>query len=161
MNAFVKTAKICIKNKVDFILISGDLFNTSLPGIDRLKTTVDVLKNIKDNKIPVYIIPGSHDFSPSGRTMLDVLESAGLLKNVVKGEVVEEKLRLKFTKDPSGAKITGMLGRKGSLEKAFYQDLDLKSLEKEDGFKIFMLHSAITELKSKDMELYKLESYYL
>ena len=34
--------------------------------------------------IEVYVIPGSHDFSPSGKTMLDVLENSGLVINVNK-----------------------------------------------------------------------------
>ena len=77
--AFVKAVDTCIEKEVDFILIAGDLFHTSLPSIDRLKQTVIKLKQLKDKNIPVYIIAGSHDFSPSGKTMLDVLENAGLV----------------------------------------------------------------------------------
>jgi DNA repair exonuclease SbcCD nuclease subunit len=85
--------------------------------------------------------------------MLDVLEEAGLCINVVKGEVFNKKLRLKFTIDKkTGAKITGMLGKRGMLEKAFYEELDRKNLEKEPGFKIFMFHTALTELKPKHLE---------
>ena len=114
--AFTKAIDTCIENIVDFILISGDLFNTYLPSIDRLKSAVIKLKQLKDKNIPVYIIAGSHDFSPSGRTMLDVLESAGLLKNVVKGEVIDNKLKLNFTIDKkTNTKIAGMLGKKVSL----------------------------------------------
>jgi len=156
LEAFKKAINICIQEKVDFILIAGDLFNTSLPGIDYLKEVVKLLKSLKDKDIAVYVIAGSHDFSPSGKTMIDVLENAGLLINVVKGTIKEKKLVLKFTIDKkTGAKITGMLGKKGSLEKSFYEDLDRQSLEKETGFKIFMFHSAIDELKTqefKDME---------
>ena len=146
--AFIKAVKLSVEKKVDFILISGDLFNTSLPSIDKLKTVVEILKSLQELEISVYIIPGSHDFSPSGKTMLDVLESAGLLINVVKGKEVNGRLRLKFATDKTGAKITGMLGKRGSLEKGFYEDLDRESLESEKGFKIFMFHSAITEFKS-------------
>src|SRR3989338_3984488 len=82
--AFNKAIDKCIEEKVDFILIAGDLFNTSFPRIENLKTVVSTLKQLKDKNIPVYIIPGSHDYSPSGKTMLDVLENAGLFVNVVK-----------------------------------------------------------------------------
>ncbi len=144
---------MCIEKKVDFILISGDLFNTSLPSIDSLKETVIKLKSLEYKDIPVYIVPGSHDFSPSGKTMLDVLENAGLLVNVAKGEVIENKLKLNFTVDKkTGAKITGLLGKKGGLEKNYYKDLVRENLENEDGYKIFMFHSAITEFKPQDME---------
>jgi len=146
--AFVKAMDICLKKNVDFILISGDLFNTALPGIDNLKSVVKEFKILKEKNISVYVIPGSHDYSPSGKTMIDVLEEAGLLVNVFKGHVVNGKLQLKFTKDEkTGVKITGILGRRGTLEKLYYQDLDLEYLEKESGKKIFMFHTSITELK--------------
>ena len=142
-----------IKKNVDFILISGDLFNTSLPGVDILKATVKKLKELRNNGIPVYIIAGSHDYSPSGKTMLDVLEEAELVKNVFVGKVVDGKLRLDFTIDEkTGAKITGMLGKRGMLERTYYEDLDKEFLEKEEGIKIFMFHTALTELKPKSLE---------
>jgi len=151
--AFNKAVDKCIKEAVDFILISGDLFNTSLPRLDNLKTVVGTFKKLKDKNIPVYIIPGSHDYSPSGKTMLDVLEEAGLFINVVKGEEVDGKLKLKFTVDEkTGAKVTGMLGKRYSLEKKYYENLITENLEKEDGYKIFMFHSGIDELKPEDMQ---------
>ena len=63
--AFDKAIDSCIEKNVDFILIAGDLFNTSLPSVDGLKTAVKKLKGLKDKNIPVYLIAGSHDFSPS------------------------------------------------------------------------------------------------
>ncbi|MBW3003665.1 exonuclease SbcCD subunit D [Candidatus Woesearchaeota archaeon] len=151
--AFLRAMDVCIEKKVDFILIAGDLFNTSLPAIDRLKEVVIKLRELKDKEVPVYIIPGSHDFSPSGKTMLDVLEEARLFVNVVKGDVVDDKLKLKFTVDAkTGAKITGMLGKKGMLEKNYYENLHLAELENEPGYKIFMFHTAISELKPKELE---------
>src|SRR3989338_10370238 len=110
--AFQQAVDFCIHKEVQFILLAGDLFNTSMPTIDHLKAVVIKLKELKTKNIPVYAIAGSHDFSPSGKTMLDVLEKAGLLHNVVKGSVENEKLKLSFTVDPStGVKITGMIGK--------------------------------------------------
>jgi len=154
LKAFSRAIDKCISEQVDFILIAGDLFNTSLPAIDRLKTVTIKLRQLKDKNIPVYIIPGSHDFSPSGKTMLDVLEKAGLLINVVKGDVLDgRRLKLNFTIDPkTGAKITGMLGKRGMLEKKYYENLITENLESEPGYKIFMFHSAIDELKPKELE---------
>jgi DNA repair exonuclease SbcCD nuclease subunit len=151
--AFFRAVNVCIDKKVDFILIAGDLFNTAIPGIDRLKDVVKRFKELKEKKIPVYLIAGSHDFSPSGKTMLDVLEEAGLCINVTKGKVVDKKLRLKFTIDEkTGAKITGILGRRGMLDRSYYEELDREALEKEEGFRIFMFHTSITELKPKRLE---------
>ncbi len=150
--AFEKAVDISISKAVDFVLISGDLFNTSIPDISLLKRVVQRLTRLKETKIPVYMIAGSHDFSPSGKTMLSVLEEAGLCINVVKGKVIDKKLVLDFVKDEkTKAKITGMIGKKGMLEKSYYETLDRKSLEDEPGFKIFMFHTAITELKPKEL----------
>jgi DNA repair protein SbcD/Mre11 len=152
--AFEKAIEVCIAKQVDFVLISGDLFNTSLPPIDKLKAAVIKFKELKEANIPTYIIPGSHDFSPSGKTMLDVLEEAGLFINVSKNnEIVDNKIKLNFTIDAkTGAKITGMLGRKGGLETTYYENLIKENIEKEEGFKIFMFHTALAEFKPKNLE---------
>ena len=151
--AFERAIDICKEKNVDFIIIAGDLFNTSLPSIDGLKLVVKRLKELKDADIPVYMIAGSHDFSPSGKTMLDVLESAGLAVNVAKGEEVDGKLRLNFAVDSkTGAKITGLLGKRGGLEKGYYEALLKEELEKEEGYKIFIFHSLLSELKPKELE---------
>ena len=108
---------------------------------------------MKDSNIPVYAIPGSHDFSPSGKTISDVLENAGLLINVMKGKIIDEKLNLKFTIDKkTKTKITGIYGRKGMLDKVQYSSLVRESIEDEDGFKIFMFHTALTEFKPEELE---------
>ncbi len=152
--AFCRAADRCIEEEVDFVLIAGDLFNTSLPQIDNLKRVTAKLKELKDKGISVYGIAGSHDFSSSGKTMLDVLENAGLFRNVCRGTVDEEgKLKLNFTIDKkTGAKITGMLGLKGMLDRKYYEALDTKNLENEEGYKIFLFHTALNELKPKEYE---------
>src|SRR5574342_438026 len=152
--SFCMAIEKCLQEKVDFLLISGDLFNTAVPGIDSLKMAVEQLKKVKDAGIPIYYIAGSHDFSPSGKTMLDVLENAGLATNVAQGEVLpDNRIKLNFTVDKkTGAKITGMIGKKGGLETNYYHYLAREILEKEQGFKIFMFHSALAELKPKDLE---------
>lgn len=153
--AFVMAVDKILKENVDFVLIAGDLFNTAVPAIDSVRTAVEHLKRLKDNNVPVYFIAGSHDFSPSGKTMLDVLEHAGLAKNVAKGGESESgKLRLEFTVDQkTGVKIAGMIGKKGGLEKEYYNLLDRENLKRESGKKIFMFHSAVSELKPKELEL--------
>ena len=153
MQAFLRAIEMCCSEKVDFILIAGDLFNTALPAIEMLHSVTLELRKLKELEIPVYVIPGSHDFSASGKTMIDVLEGAGMLVNVCRGEVVGQKLRLRFTVDArTSAKITGMLGKKGMLDRVYYEDLDREYLEKEGGYKIFLFHTALTELKPRGLE---------
>jgi len=144
--AFLKAVDVCIEKDVDFILISGDFFNTSLPAIDRLKEVTSKLKELYDRHLPVYVIPGSHDFSPTGKTMLDVLENAGLFVNVMRGSGGDDgNLHLKFTIDKkTGVKITGIGGKKGMLDKHYYELLSLPELESEPGFKIFLCAAIIS-----------------
>ncbi|MBD3319427.1 hypothetical protein GF342_05985 [Candidatus Woesearchaeota archaeon] len=150
---FVLSVDHALQENVDFVIIAGDLFNSALPSIESIRLAVTQLKRLKDAGIPVYGIPGSHDFSPSGKSMIDVLESADLFVNVAKGEESEGKLKLRFTKDPkTGALITGIFGRRGGLDKYYYQDLHRESLN-IGGFKIFVWHAALHELKPKGLEV--------
>ena len=152
--AFIAAVGKIIEEKLDFVLFAGDIFNTALPAIDKVKEVTKKLRELKEADIPVYIIAGSHDFSPSGKTMLDVLEHAGLCINVVKGGVYEDQLKLRFSTDKkTGAKITGMLGKKGMLDHIYYENLHRENLEQEQGYKIFMFHTALAEFKPKDLEL--------
>lgn len=154
--AFLDALDRCLQEKVDFIVFAGDLFNTALPSLDVLKIVANKLRELKEKNVPLYAIAGSHDFSPSGKTMLDVLENAGLLKNVCKGQVNAEtkELQLRFTTDKkTGAKITGILGRKGLLDKTYYENLERECLQKEDGYKIFLFHTTITEMVPEHLNM--------
>lgn len=151
--AFIKAIDICISKSIDFLLISGDLFNTALPSIEHLKLTVEKLKQLKDKNIPVYIIAGSHDYSPSGKSMIEVIKNAGLLTIVSKADIQDNKLKLKFTTDPkTKIKITGILGKKGGLEKEYYKNLLKDHLKEEPGYKIFMFHTLLTEFKPDNLK---------
>jgi len=157
IKAFEKAMDACIGENVEFVIIAGDLFNTSLPSIDALKKTTSVLRKVRDAGIPVYIIPGSHDFSPSRKTMLDVLENAGLCVNVFR----YENDKLEFT-EHKNVKLTGMLGLSGGLERGKYEGLkNKKELESDNSFKIFLFHTLLNELKPKEWENVPSESLSL
>ena len=146
----------CIEKEVDFVLISGDLFNTSVPSIDSLKHAAKELKRLNDSSIPCYVITGSHDHSPSGKTMVDVLEEAGLLVNVMKVE--DEKLHL-TTDEKTEVKLAGVYGRRLGLEREDYASLDLSEAEKTSGFKIFLFHTALEEFKPNELKHVDCQSY--
>lgn len=154
LQCFEKALDLCSEEKVDFILISGDLFDSSRPTIEVLERVVKGMKNIRDQGMRIYLIEGSHDFSPTGKTITRVLEGAGLLTRVAKGERTDDgRLRLKFTVDQeTGARISGLVGRSGSLERTLYENLDRDAIKREDGFKIFMFHSGLEELKPAEYE---------
>jgi len=152
---FENAIDTCIKNNVAFVIISGDLFNTAIPEIQTIKETARILHKLKDHDISCYIIAGSHDYSPSGKTMLDVLEESGLVKNVMKFN----NNQLKFTQDKTGTKFTGIYGRRGGLEVLDYDKLNKEPLEKEEGFKIFLFHTALEEFKPESLNAIDIQSY--
>ncbi|MBT8171468.1 DNA repair exonuclease [Candidatus Bathyarchaeota archaeon] len=143
----------CIEEKVDFILICGDLFHIGIPDMSIVKNCVLKLKEVYDQGIPVYVIFGSHDYNPNVDSIVDILEIAGLITNVAKGKDLRNgKLGLEFCIDKkTGVKIVGINARKGGVEKVYYEKLDRESLEKEKGFKIFCLHSGLSEFKPAHM----------
>lgn len=146
MQAFEYAIDYSIKEKVDFIIIAGDLFDGSTPDINIQLRAVKKIKEAKDLGIPTYIIAGSHDISYSNKTILTVLEAADLFRNVMQYEESEGRIKLKFITDKrTGARMCGLLGKKGSLETKYYEKLDKEELEKEEGFKIFIFHSGIAE----------------
>jgi hypothetical protein len=146
--AFSKAMDVCMQEKVDFVLIAGDLFHANLPDMYVANEAVKKMKEVRDAGIPIYVIYGSHDYSPNGTSIIDILDSTGLIKKVVKGEDVDGKLRLAVFTDPkTKAKLVGISGRKAGLERNYFEMLDREFLEKEEGFKIFAFHSAISELK--------------
>jgi hypothetical protein len=142
--SFRKAVDVCIEKKLDFILISGDLFDSAYPPIEILKETFFEFKRIKEAKLPCFIIAGSHDYSISGKTFLDVLEKAGFCKNVVNIEEIKEKIILNPVIYGNVA-IYGYPGKKSGLEIP-----ELRKIKFNDCpglFKIFMLHTTIDKAK--------------
>ncbi len=138
--SFKEAVNICIKSKLDFILFAGDLFDSAYPPIEILKETFAQFRRLKDAGIPCFIIAGSHDYSVSGKTFLDVLEKAGFCKNVYNAEEKENSIILNPIVYGNVA-IYGYPGRKSGLEIA-----DLKKIRFNDSpglYKIFMLHTTI------------------
>jgi exonuclease SbcD len=151
--AFERSILISIKEQVDFILITGDFFDVNIPQLAPVKKAVDILKRARDSGIPIYMIYGSHDFNTANISMIDILHSAELFIKPTNFQFNSDSLILKFIVDKkTGAKITGISGRRVGLDKEIYEKLDRKNLESEDGFKIFLLHRGIREILPLDMQ---------
>jgi len=142
--AFQKVIETCIERKVDFVLIAGDLFDSAYPPIETLKETFAEFKKLKEAKIPVFIIAGSHDYSVSGKTFLDVLEKAGFCRNVFDAEFKEDVIILSPTIH-EGVAIYGYPGKKSGLEVSDIKKLKLN--EAPGMFKILMLHTTMDKVR--------------
>ncbi|HED06358.1 MAG TPA: DNA repair exonuclease [Ignavibacteria bacterium] len=143
LKSFQKAIEVCISEKVDFVLFAGDLFDSPYPSIDILKETFAEFKKLNEAKIPCFMIAGSHDYSVSGKTFLDVLEKTGFCKNVTDFEEKENKIILNPTICKEIA-LYGYPGKKSSLE---IPDLKKIKLNHSPLFKILMLHTTIDKAK--------------
>ena len=140
LESFGKAIDICIKEKVAFVLIAGDLFDSAYPPIEILEETFKQLKRLKDSNIPCYIIAGSHDYSVSGKTFLNVLEKAGFCENIHKEEEKDGKIFLNPVVYKNIA-LYGYPGKKSGLE---IKELKRIKLQDSPGmFKILALHTCI------------------
>jgi len=161
--SFQKILERCIQERAEFILIAGDLFDSAYPPIEILKDTFAEFKKLHDAQIPVYLIAGSHDFSASGKTFLDVLEKAGFCKNVENWEAQEDgriKLSPHMHKEIA---IYGYPGRKSGME---IEDLSKVYFDSVHPFTIFMIHTTIKDvvgtipMESVEKQKLPLANYY-
>lgn len=161
--SFQMAVDLSIAEKVDFIIIAGDLFDSAYPPIEVLKDSFAEFKKIREAGIPIYLVAGSHDFSASGKTFLDVMERSGFCKNVESFEILEDgrmKLKPSFYKDIA---IYGYPGRKSGME---VEDLKKITFDYVAPFTIFMLHSTIKDvvgnipMESIEKEKLPLADYY-
>ncbi len=141
----------CVNRKVDFILIPGDLFHVNIPEMRVQKFAFAKFRQIYDAKIPVYVVYGSHDFSPVSNSVIDLLAEVGYIIKVTRATSLDDgRIKLDFLIDKkTGVKIAGLSGLKVGKDREYYEKLDRESLEAESGFKIFLFHGGISEMKTE------------
>jgi len=153
LSAFDAAIDRCIKERVSFVILAGDIFDSNIPDLSAVRRAAEKMKEASETGIRFYAIYGSHDFSPNYSSIVDVLDGAGLFTKVEIKAREGEKTVLSFVQDPSGPKICGISGRKLSLDREEYATLDREMLESEPGFKIFVFHGALDELKPPPLEM--------
>ena len=147
---FEKILDECINRKVNFILIPGDLFHVNIPEMRVQKFAFAKFRQVHDAGIPIYVVYGSHDFSPVSNSVIDLLAEIGYIRKVTNATSHEEgKISLKCLIDEkTGTKITGLSGLKVGKDREWYEKLDRSSLEAEQGLKIFLFHGGISDMKT-------------
>jgi len=155
LDAFEAAVDRCMAEKVSFVLMAGDIFDSNIPDLASVRRAAAKMKQAIDSGIRFYTIYGSHDFSPNYSSIVDVLDGAGLFTKAEVMTATAGRVRLSFVHDPSGAKICGISGRKLSIDRDEYAVLDREALEAEPGFKIFVFHGAIEELRPSSLEQMK------
>ncbi len=150
--AFKYVIKTAINEKVNFIIHSGDLFETGRPEIKILIQAIEELKKLKEQGIKFYITPGNHDITTEG-TIITILERVGLLINIANPRYYEigKKIKLKGEMN-DGAFICGIEGRTAKIQE-IYENLEIEITNAK--YKIFMFHHTVNSASQKfaDMPL--------
>ena len=143
--AFERSLELCIEKEVDFIIISGDLFHSPSPDMEMADKAVMAMKQVVDHGIKIYVVYGSHDCGANTKSLMDLLNTAGLFKKVVIIQAGEGFALKTVIDEKTGVEIAGMSGRVGGLEKADYENLRVRT--ETENFKVFAFHSAIREIR--------------
>ena len=143
----------CMAHNVDFILIPGDMFQSNIPDMRVQVFAFAKFREVYERGIPVYVVYGSHDFSPVSKSVIDLLNETGYItkvSNIQDEERYDDKISLDFTHDKkTGVKIAGIPGLKAGKDIEYYRKLDREKLEAEPGFKIFLFHCAVSEMRGE------------
>lgn len=61
MRSFAGIVDICIENKVDFLLVTGDIFDSEVKSLAAQLRFVSELRRLSDHGIAAFLIAGNHD----------------------------------------------------------------------------------------------------
>lgn len=123
----------------DFIIIAGDFFNTPFQTFEGLNNLISSMKSFVQKGKCIYAVSGSHDRS-SGISLFDILDAAGIIKNIAKYEDRDGLIYLLPTVDKkTGVHLYGIGGEANSREVDYFKKIRVNP-ERES---IFVFHSPI------------------
>ncbi|MEM3670153.1 MAG: DNA repair exonuclease [Thermoprotei archaeon] len=125
--------EMCIKENLDFVLVSGDLFDSNIPPMSEAIMLVREFRKLRDAGIRIYCVFGSHDSSPTRSSMIELLAAEGLIREV--DDMIE---------DATGTIIGGVHGLAGAKEVHYYRETHFKTPDPSKP-SVFMFHTAVTE----------------
>lgn len=148
---FKLTISTIIEKKYDFVLISGDIFNVPLPPLEYVELVICEMKKLKEKNIEIFVIGGSHDYSLTHKSFIEILDSANIWKNVAHWKSIDnnsiELIPTSIQVKGLTINLYGVLGKKNGLDSKVYSKIKNQQLTDEfQSFDIFMFHSTITEL---------------
>ncbi|MCL4372580.1 DNA repair exonuclease [Candidatus Parvarchaeota archaeon] len=153
--AFIQMVDYAISEKIEFIVHSGDLFDSGNPPLDSLLFVTDELNRLKTAGIPLFIIPGSHDVGVGEEeSIIELFHRNNLLTNLNSKKYIEfgENVNLKGEKYKN-AFICGVKGKRSKVEDEIFKKLKIE-IDNSAFIKIFVFHHTISYLgeKFKDLE---------
>ncbi|HIP66757.1 MAG TPA: DNA repair exonuclease [Candidatus Nanopusillus sp.] len=136
VNAFKQIVNFAIKERVDFIIHSGDFFDDYFrisSGI--LEDIIDSLIKLKERNIPIILIKGNHDVKGHRQKMINILSKLDLVRVASSREAVEA----------NGVYIYGIsepANVGGEELRSLYKNILPKIKIEKDGYAIFIFHGA-------------------
>ncbi|MFT4244076.1 MAG: metallophosphoesterase family protein [Candidatus Woesearchaeota archaeon] len=159
INQFIKTIDEICTDSYDFVVISGDIFNVPLPPLEYIELVIEQMKRLQELNIKVFVIGGSHDYSLTHKSFIQILDSVGIWRDVGKWRSIDsqtiELIPTTFSLEEINIEICGVLGKKNGLDSKIYEKListnkDIKKITSRKNnhktYSIFMFHSTIKEL---------------
>ena len=140
-DVFNQAIDISIKDKVDFVIFAGDIFNAPNPSGRAIIQMANALKKLKENNIESFFILGDHDQSRiRGTPVPYIYHNLGFSNYIGDGNPIPYK----------GIMLAGLDKRRKSeieeYEKIFLNlDKSAENKFKETKHKILVLHQGITE----------------
>ncbi|NPA86082.1 MAG: DNA repair exonuclease [bacterium] len=136
LRAFAQCVELAIKENVDVVLHSGDLFHGSSVSPQLLVATIELLKKLKKEGIPFIAIKGNHDIRGIRKvSAFDILRAAELLQ--------EPGLRDPVKLESAGLAVYGISEQRlqGKELKEYYSKVlqGLKSFQLDDGAELRVL----------------------
>jgi len=131
-NTFSKIVDLCIKEKVNALLIGGDLFDSLDPHKSLVKFVISELERLEENKINAFIISGNHDPYKKGSVWFEYK----FPKNVIIFDNPELEPR----------RIDGLTVYGLAYTNDTKQPLKGFKAEKEDNFKVGLIHGSTTNI---------------
>ena len=164
--AFSQIAEYAVQNGVDFLLISGDMFNKRNINAMTLIQAIQILDRLKNANIQVLAIEGNHDkaFREDKISWMQFLSEENyikLLKPDFHGNEIylhkwnSQKLNQGAFIETDNARIYG-IGYLGATTGQRIQQIATK-IERDGKFTIMMLHAAIQSMAKMDIGGLKLE----
>src|SRR6185437_12261754 len=79
--SLIRLVDLAIEREVDFVLISGDLYDGTWPDYNTGLFLTGQLGRLRDVRIPVFMIAGNHDATNKMTRTLSLPENVHLLKS--------------------------------------------------------------------------------
>lgn len=153
-DAFIQMITYAISEKIDFIVHSGDLFDSGNPPLDSLLFMTDELNRLKIAGIPLFIIPGSHDVGiGEEESIIELFHRNKLLINLNSKKYIEFGEKVTLTGETyKNAFICGIKGKRSKVEDEIFKKLTV-DIDNSAFIKIFAFHHTISYLREKFKDL--------